>query len=123
MSKTIKKIIVASIILIALDLGFMYLNKKMYENTVINIQRVIVVPKYVGFIMAYVLIIGALYWFILRNRRPIWEAIILGIAINGIYESTNYTVFKKWSLEMLIIDTLWGGALFGITTAAVYQLV
>ena len=95
----------------------------MYENTVINIQRVIVVPKYVGFIMAYVLIIGALYWFILRNRRPIWEAIILGIAINGIYESTNYTVFKKWSLEMLIIDTLWGGALFGITTAAVYQLV
>ena len=45
MSKTIKKIIVASIILIALDLGFMYLNKKMYENTVINIQRVIVVPK------------------------------------------------------------------------------
>ena len=123
MYKAIKKILVATIIFIALDTAFMHFNKTLYETTIINIQRVMIMPKYMAFIPVYILLIAVLYWFILRQRRPIWEAILLGLAINGVYEGTNYGVFKKWSLQMVIIDTLWGGALFGLTTAAVYQLV
>ena len=123
MYKIIKKILIATVIFIALDLAFMSINKKLFTSTIINIQRVMVMPKYIAFIPVYILLISALYWFILRQRRPIWEAILLGIVINGVYEGTNYSIFKKWSLKMVITDTLWGGALFGLTTAAVYQLV
>jgi uncharacterized membrane protein len=49
------------------------------------------------------------------------EAVILGVVIYGVYESTSYALFKKWNLNLAIMDTLWGGALFGITTALVYQ--
>ena len=123
MYKNVKKILVAAVVLIALDFGFMNLNKNLYTSTVVNIQRVVVVPKYAGFVGAYVFILAALYCFILRQNRPSWEAALLGLAINGIYESTNYGIFKKWSIEMALIDTLWGGVLFGLTTACVYQLV
>jgi uncharacterized membrane protein len=123
MEMWIKKIAVAGCILIALDLGFINLNKKMYEYTVINVQRVVMVPKYAGIFVAYFFILVILYWFILRQRRPIWEAALLGMAVNGIYESTNYTMFKKWPLDLAIIDTLWGGVLYGLTTAAVYHFL
>ena len=86
MYKNIKKILVAAIIFIALDTAFMHFNKTLYETTIINIQRVMVMPKYMAFIPVYVLLIAVLYWFILRQRRPIWEAILLGLAINGVYE-------------------------------------
>lgn len=123
MDKTTKKLLYSAIILVALDLGFMYFNKKRFEMNIINIQRVLVVPKYLGFVVVYLLMISLLFWFILRNHRPVWEAVFLGMAINGIYEGTNYGIFKNWSKSLILLDTLWGGALFGLTTAAVYQLI
>ena len=122
MDKTTKKLIYSAIILVALDSAFMFFNKKRFETTIINVQRVIVVPKYVAFVVVYLLMISVLFWFILRNHRPIWEAVFLGLAINGIYEGTNYGIFKNWSQNLIVLDTLWGGVLFGLTATLVYQL-
>lgn len=123
MDKTTKKLIYSAIILVALDSAFMFFNKKRFETTIINVQRVIVVPKYVAFVVVYLLMISVLFWFILRNHRPIWEAVFLGAAINGIYEGTNYGIFKNWNQQLVMLDTLWGGILYGLTTTLVYQLI
>jgi uncharacterized membrane protein len=55
-----------------------------------------------------------------RTRRPIADAFFLGILIYGVYESTTYAILKQWKLKTLIIDTLWGGILFALTTGIVY---
>lgn len=123
MNKIIQQILLSTVIIITLDIGFMNLNKHLYSSTVINVQRVVMVPKYIGFVVAYICTVAILYWFILRQRRPIWEAMLLGVAVNGIYEGVNYSIFKNWSVEMAVIDTLWGGALLGTTTAIIYQLL
>jgi len=43
--------------------------------------------------------------------------------VNGVYETTTYSVFKKWSPILMIIDTLWGGILFSVTTIITYKLL
>jgi len=123
MNKIIQQILLSAVIIVTLDIGFMNLNKHLYSSTVIDVQRVVMVPRYTGFVAAYIFTVAILYWFILRQRRPIWEAILLGVAVNGIYEGVNYSIFKKWSIDMAVIDTLWGGALLGTTTAIIYQLL
>jgi uncharacterized membrane protein len=50
------------------------------------------------------------------------DAFLLGIVIYGVYETTNYALFKDWSILTVIIDTLWGGTLFAITTYIVNLL-
>jgi uncharacterized membrane protein len=50
------------------------------------------------------------------------DAFLLGIVIYGVYETTSYALLKKWKLSIVLMDTLWGGVLFGLTTALVYSL-
>jgi uncharacterized membrane protein len=114
---------VSGVILIILDAIFLYINRNTFEIQIADVQRVVIQPKYLGFVLCYLLLIFGLYWFILRTRRPVWEAILLGIFVYGVYETTNYGTLKKWRLKTMLIDTLWGGALFGLTTAVTYEIL
>jgi uncharacterized membrane protein len=63
-----------------------------------------------------------LYYFIIQPNKGVLDAFLLGIFVNGIYESTNYSAFSKWTLQMVVIDTIWGGLLFGITSFLFRQI-
>jgi uncharacterized membrane protein len=122
-SEILKIILISGIILIILDSIFLYFNKKTFEIQIADVQRVNIKPRPLGFILCYAILILGLYWFILRTHRPIWEAIILGFLIYGVYETTNYGTLKKWKIQTVLKDTLWGGALFGSTTFLTYMLI
>ena len=53
---------------------------------------------------------------IIKPNKSIIEAFLLGLVIYGVFETTNYAMFKKWSIITVIMDTLWGGLLFASTT-------
>ena len=40
-----------------------------------------------------------------------------------VYETTNKAIFNKWTWSTVLIDGLWGGILFGLTTFLTYRLV
>uniref|UniRef100_A0A6C0JH21 DUF2177 family protein n=1 Tax=viral metagenome TaxID=1070528 RepID=A0A6C0JH21_9ZZZZ len=122
MSQLIKKIIISTIVLLVLDFTFLSVNKTAFENEVISVQRVIMRMNPVGAFFSYLFIIFAINYFILLKNRPVFEAAILGLIINGVYESTNYAIFKKWSANLAIMDTIWGGFLFALTTQITYTL-
>jgi len=48
---------------------------------------------------------------------------LLGIIIYSVYDLTSLALLKNWSVKTAIIDTLWGGILFTLTTLAVYKLL
>ena len=50
------------------------------------------------------------------------DAFILGVVIYGVYETTNYALFDKWSLKAVILDTIWGGSLFALTTMILQRI-
>jgi uncharacterized membrane protein len=104
------------IILILLDAVYLYFTKDMFGEMVARIQRVAMQVRLWSGAVVYVFMSIALYWFILKDRRPVWEAGLLGLATYGVYEFTNYALFKNYDLKIAIIDTVWGATLFALTT-------
>ena len=120
--KQIRILVVAAVIFVVLDVVFMRVNYGMLSRQLIDVQGSSIRPKQAGFVLSYVFLLGGLYWFVLREERSVRCAMLLGLVIYGVYESTNYGLFTRWRAATAIIDTLWGIALFGATTAAVYAL-
>jgi len=50
------------------------------------------------------------------------DAFLLGLTIYAVYELTSMALLKKWSWLTVIMDTTWGGILFGLTTYLVYLI-
>lgn len=120
--REMKKIATIGAVMLALDGIYIYVMGRTFTNQIMNIQRVAMVFRVWGAVVCYALLIFGLYYFIVRRGRSVIEAFLLGIVIYGVYDSTNYATLKKWTPEFAIVDTLWGGVLFALTTAAVDAL-
>jgi len=118
----IKQVVTSAITMLMLD--GLYLNAigTQYGEQVAKVQRTAMNIKMSGVVACYIFLIFGLYYFILKENRPIFDAFLLGIVIYGVYDTTTYAIFKHWSPVLAITDTLWGGILFALTTAVVYYL-
>jgi len=121
--KLIKEIVLTSIVFLLLDAAYITLTKSAWDVQIASIQRVSMQIRPVGAIVCYILLILGLYYFILRTRCSPLDAFLLGVLIYGVFESTNYAVFKKWDWKIAVMDTLWGGSVFALTTLAVYSIM
>lgn len=66
--------------------------------------------------------VAGVLWFVsvpaLRAGDPmaaLINGVLLGLLAYGTYEFTNYATLRDWSVQQLVIDTLWGGLLTGIS--------
>lgn len=109
-------------IVLLLDIAFLWLNRNNFERQIIQVQRVSIKLNPIGAILCYILLIGALYYFIFREKKTPLDAFLLGLIIYGVYETTTYAVLKNWKFTTVITDTLWGGVLFYLTTLFSYYL-
>ena len=119
----LNELIVSGIIMLILDFGFIGINQTAFATQVASIQRVAMQVKPIGAILCYILLIFGLYYFILRTKRSVLDAFLLGIVIYGVYDTTGYTIFKKWDPYLAIMDTLWGGILLALTTYLTYRIL
>jgi uncharacterized membrane protein len=104
------------LIVLLLDGIFLYLIKNLFSEQIYKVQNSNLEINYYGAIIAYLFIILIIYWFIIKDNKNIKDAFILGLSTYAIYEYTNYALFKKWNFKTTLIDTLWGGTLFALTT-------
>lgn len=72
----------------------------------------------------YLFYVSGVYWFgTLAGIRSgaVMPAIIsgtfLGLLAYSTYEVTNFSTLKGWTVQMVMLDTLWGGVLGGLTAA------
>tara|TARA_B100001741_G_C16265739_1_gene465277 strand:+ start:34 stop:396 length:363 start_codon:yes stop_codon:yes gene_type:complete len=91
-----------------------------FQKLVKNIQGETMTVKNVPAFFAYLFLVIAFYYFIILQKKSYLDAFILGIVIYGVYEGTNFAIFKKWNWTTFFLDTLWGGILF-VLTLAVYN--
>lgn len=95
----IKELILSSIILIILDIFYLY-------NTKNNIN-------YKKLILYYSILIFGINYFIIQKRNTFNEAFMLGIFVfSFVYLMNN---------DNNALDILWGGLLFGLTTCITYS--
>ena len=68
------------------------------------------------------LLSGLINYFIIKDKRSIADAFLLGFAIYAVFDLTNMVIFKKWDLMTSLMDMTWGGVLFASTTYLTYKL-
>ena len=107
-------------IFLVLDIGFLSFQRKTFENQIFAIQKDKIQMNIPSAIACYIFLLFGLYYFILKDRRSPLEAMLLGLIIYGVYETTTYALLKNWKFKTVIIDTLWGSVLFYSTTFFTY---
>jgi len=96
--------------------------KGYFGNQIQRIQNSKMEINYLGAAICYILLIIGINYFIIKPHKSVSDAFLLGVIIYGVFDTTNYAMFKNWSILTVIIDTLWGGLLFASTTYAVNLL-
>ncbi len=114
--------LLSAIIMISLDFVYLSVMKSYFMNQVKNVQGSALKLNFFGAAICYVFLVAGLNYFIIKPRKSISDAFLLGLVIYGVYETTNYALFSNWSIVSVIIDTLWGGLLFASTAYIVEKM-
>ncbi len=111
------------VIIFILFINLIYLfSLKLYILRIINnVQNVDFKIKKVWFILSYLLISFGLYYFIIKPRKKVEDAFILGVLVYGFYQIKNIALLNKWDILFGMIDTLFGGISFYLTTYLTYN--
>jgi uncharacterized membrane protein len=115
-------ILITAIVLIVIDAIYLNLMKGYFEKQIQIIQGSKPQIKYTGVLICYLFLVIGLYYFIIKPKKSVSDAFLFGLVVYAVYESTNYALFNKWSILTVVMDTLWGGILFALTTYIVNML-
>jgi uncharacterized membrane protein len=110
------QIILITISTLILDIIYMYTFKKQLLKLVQDVQQKPLKPRWEYIICSYLTLIFIIYYFVIKDKKDLFYSFTLGSCIYSIYESTNLAIFEKWNYMFLIIEFLWGGILFAVTT-------
>ena len=108
--------LISAILLITIDSIYLKMITPFFSAQIRKVQQTPIKINYVGAVLSYLFLVTGLNYFIIKPNKPVSDAFLLGIVIYGVYEATNYALLTKWNISTVIIDTLWGGILFAITT-------
>jgi len=114
--------LLSAIVMLSLDFVYLSTMKGYFMNQVKNVQGYALKLNYFGAALCYVFLIAGLNYFIIKPRKSVSDAFLLGLVIYGVYETTNYALFSNWSIVSVIIGTLWGGLLFASTAYVVEKM-
>jgi len=113
------KLLVSALGLVAIDFAYLNAIKGHFERQIAAVQGSPLRINLFGAVVTYVFLIFGLNYFIIRPGRSAQDAFLLGLVVYGVYEFTNLALLSKWQLFTAVTDTLWGGALFYLTTRLV----
>ena len=111
-----KKLLISAIVFVFIDSIYLNLASNYFSNQIKLIQGSSIKMNYLAAIICYIFLIFGINYFIIKPNRSVQDAFLLGIVIYGVFETTNMALFSKWSWLTVLIDTLWGGILFALTT-------
>ena len=123
-SKAIPKIFVILFMFMILDaiyISFTY--GLLFERILQKINNTNKVKiKYWAAIIFYFITAVGFYFFLEKDRKPLYYSFLFGLFIYFFYEITNYTIIESWTLQTVVIDSLWGGVLFLLVSVAMRQI-
>jgi uncharacterized membrane protein len=110
------KLLVSAIVFVFIDSIYLNLVSNYFSNQIKIIQGSPIKLNFLATLLCYIFLIFGINYFIIKPNRSIQDAFLLGLVIYGVFETTNMALFAKWSWLTVIMDTLWGGILFALTT-------
>ena len=117
-----KEIVLTAVLLVLIDSVYLTMMTPLLNKLSVDVQGSKVQLNLYGAVLCYIFLIFGLYYFIIKDKRSIVDAFLLGLVIYTVYEFTSISFLKNWYWSVAIIDSLWGATLFAITTALVYKI-
>lgn len=114
-SSTFLKVATTFVIFVILDSIYLFMMKGYFDNQIKSIQGSIIKMNLLPAVLCYISLVFGLYYFIIKDKKPLLQAFLLGLVIYSVYETTNWALFTAWKPTTVLIDTLWGGILFTLT--------
>jgi uncharacterized membrane protein len=111
--------LITAIVFVILDYIYLGFMKSYFEKQIQLIQGTPLKVNLLAAFICYIFLITGINYFIIKPNRSVKDAFLLGLVIYAVYETTNLALFSKWSWLTVIIDSLWGGTLFALTTLIV----
>lgn len=105
-----------SVIVTIVDAVYLKSFSNWFNNVVSSIQGTGIEMNYIAAILCYILIIFTIKFFVIDKKFNYLETYMLGFSIYGIFELTNKAIFKEWDWISVVIDTVWGGLLYLISS-------
>jgi uncharacterized membrane protein len=116
------QILLTFVVFVILDSIYLISMKRYFDNQVKSIQGSPIKMNFVPAILCYISLVFGVYYFIIKERKPLFDAFLLGLVIYTVYEFTNWALFDNWKPLTVLIDSLWGAVLFTLTTAIIYSI-
>jgi len=110
------KLLLSAIIFVTVDFFYLNLMKNYFANQVKLVQGSPIKMNFLASLICYIFLIFGINYFIIKPNRSVQDAFLLGLVIYGVFETTNLALFSNWSWITVIMDTVWGGILFALTT-------
>ena len=123
MINIIKNYIIASILIVGIDSIYLKIISKFFNSQIKSIQGTNIKIDIVAAILCYFILSLGLFYFIIIKKASLFDSFLLGVLVYGVYEATNKALFNNWKWETLLIDGIWGGILFLLTTFLYRKLV
>jgi uncharacterized membrane protein len=99
--------------LLVLDAMYLGIHSSFLKDTMERIQGPIRL-RYLPAAFVY-LCLTFLVYKLIQYRVSDLDVFLIGSAVYGVYEGTNYAVFRGWPPYLFFMDTLWGGILIYLT--------
>lgn len=112
--------LITFVVFVTLDSIYLTSMKGFFNYQVKSIQGTTIKMNFFAALLCYISLVFGLYYFVIREKKPLLQAFLLGLVIYTVYEFTNWSLFKNWKLLTVLIDSLWGAILFTLTTKFVY---
>lgn len=120
--KILIQVLLSAILLVLIDSVYLNIFGNYFGKQVYKVQNSVMRINFTGAVLCYIfLIFGINYFIITPNKNPL-DAFLLGLVIYAVFETTNYALFTNWSIISVIIDTVWGGILFALTTFIINKI-
>jgi uncharacterized membrane protein len=117
MIPSIKQIVVAILLLVAVDAVWLLTAGQYALGMTQRIQGSPVSFNFAAGLVVYVALAYLIY-----QVNSVQDAALLGAATYAVYDFTSLTILKKYELGIAAADTLWGGALFAIVFSILKRL-
>ena len=97
-----------------LDTIYFSMIYRFMNESIEKIQRKSLAVRYSSALVCYLAMTVLFVYFIVLQKRTLYEAFFLGFLVYLIYETTNYAILRDWPITLVWVDSLWGGFLFMI---------
>jgi uncharacterized membrane protein len=115
----LSKQFVGYIIMVLLDFTYINFVKSHWIKDIDHINKkpfTVTYSRLFWLWLVYKIIYLGIFYFIIKENKTPTEALYLGLYVYSIFNMTTLIFFDNWSITRGLLDTLWGGILFYLTT-------